>query len=119
MRCRHCGEPTRRAGDGDGPLGRVVHAESGDELCADGVHAVEPTSVNPELTAAAGRVMADFPEYEVAIVFGVLFRAVLRGVLYPVPVEASTEEDLRRGIEKQIRMRRIAARSAERGSTTL
>lgn len=111
--CRHCGEPVRRAGAGNGPPGKVVHAGTGAELCTDGEHAAAPIDVNPEMSVIASRVAKDYPAYEVAEVFGVMFRATMRGVLTPVPVEASTEEELRRGIERQIRMRELAARDEE------
>lgn len=112
MWCGHCEEPVRRAGGG-APLGQVVHAGTGDELCADGQHAAAPTGVNPELAEVARRVMADYPEYEVSVHFGFLFRAVPRGPLTPVHVEAETEEELRRGIGNQITMRRLAGGHAE------
>jgi hypothetical protein len=73
--------------------------------------------VNPELEAIARRVMGDYPEYEVSVHFGFLFRAVLRGPLTPVHDEATTAEELRRGIENQIIMRRLIAEDAERRET--
>ncbi|MBO0802119.1 MAG: hypothetical protein J2P25_03465 [Nocardiopsaceae bacterium] len=110
--CRHCEEPARRAGGGDGPLGKVVHAGTGDERCADGKHVAAPTDVNPGLAGIARRVMADEPDYDVAVNCGVLLRATLRGVVVPVPVEAWTEAELRDGIARQKEMREIAARFA-------
>ena len=65
------------------------------------------------LAEVARRVMADYPEYEVSVHFGFLFRAVPRGPLTPVHVEAETEEELRRGIGNQITMRRLAGGHAE------
>ena len=110
--CRHCDEPVRRAAGG-GPLGKIVHAETGEELCADGQHVAAPSDANPELTEIARRVMKDYPDYLVTVHFGFLFRAVLRGPLTPVHVEAATEEELRRGIENQVTMQRLAAGDAE------
>jgi len=110
--CRYCDKPARRAG-GDGPLGSVVHAETGDEACADGQHVAAPTDVSPTLAEIARRVIKDYPDYVVTVHFGFLFRAMLDGPLTPVHVEATTEEELRAGIERQIRMRELAARDAE------
>ena len=66
-----------------------------------------------DLADIARRVMKDFPDYEVVVVFGFLLRAARRGVLTAVSVEATTEEELRTGITRQRRMRELAARDAE------
>ena len=50
--------------------------------------------------------------------FGFLFRAVLRGPLPPVHVEATTEAELRSGIARQSRSRELAARDAQPRETT-
>jgi hypothetical protein len=52
---RHCRQPTRHDGAGDGPLARVVHSEAPAELCADGEHVAVPMDVNPELEAIVRR----------------------------------------------------------------
>lgn len=107
--CRHCDQPARRAGGGDGPLGKVVHAGTGEELGADG-HPAVPTDVSPELAAVAARVEADEPDYVVVVTFGFLLRATLRGAVTPVPLEGTTEDEIRRKIVAQKSMRQLAAR---------
>ena len=67
-----------------------------------------------DLADIARRVMKDFPDYEVVVVFGFLLRAARRGVLTAVPVEAKTEKELRTGITRQRRMGQLAASDTER-----
>lgn len=111
--CRHSGEPVRRAGGGDGPGGKVVHAGAVEEPCADSWNVAAPSDVDPELAETAKRVMRDYTEYEVVVAFGFLLRVAVRDALTAVPVEAKTAAGLRRGIDKQVRMRRLASDDAE------
>lgn len=114
--CRYCGEPVRRASGG--PLGNVVHTVTEKDLRADGQPVAVPTDVNSELAETAQRVMRDFPEYEVAVVFGFLLRAAVRDAPTSIPVEGKTEAEMRCGIDNQVRMRRLVARTAEHHEAT-
>lgn len=110
----------RRASEtSGGPLGNVVHAVTGKDLRADGQPAAVPTDVKSELAETAQRVMQDYPEYEVAVVFGFLLRAAVRDAPTSVPVEGKTEAEIRCWIDNPVRMRRrLAARTAEHHEAT-
>lgn len=55
--CRRCGVPVTVTGVS--PMGRAVHSGTGEELGADG-HLTAPISVDPAVSAAAGRVEERF-----------------------------------------------------------
>lgn len=103
--CRWCQVPVRRASGGDGPLGKVMH-EGGGEKCADEKHIASPIESRTDLDEVARRVTKRYPDYQVTVSFGFLLRACLRVELgvTAVPVEATTEDELVRRIEHQIRM---------------
>lgn len=66
---------------------------------------------DPSLLAVAKAVEADYPEYEITVHFNVLFRGAIRGSLSPLHVEASTEEELRAGLDTDRGMRALARRN--------
>jgi hypothetical protein len=105
---RHRGKPRRRTGGG-GHLGEVVRVGTGEALCADGQHVAKAADVNPELAGIAKQVVKDYPECVMTVYFGFLLRTVLRDALTSVSVEARTEEELRDGITRQVRIRELAA----------
>jgi hypothetical protein len=126
--CRHCGQPVKRARGAPGKPGKAVHSGNGSEKCADGEHTAVPVDVDPGLRHIAARAREKYPEYDIGVVYGYLLRAAWRvAVGTPIPVEATTEEELLAGIARQVRMReldeqraeRIRAEAARYGSTTL
>jgi hypothetical protein len=58
------------------------------------------------MTAVARAVMMDFPGWEIVVCFGRFYRAVRRGSIAPVPVEADTELELRQRISARMNMLR-------------
>lgn len=74
--CRTCGEPVRRLRPG--PLGKIVHAESGAECGHDG-HAAMPADEDPALRAEADLIEADYGcAVTLTVRFG-FFRADVKG----------------------------------------
>jgi len=69
-----------------------------------------PRPPDPALTAAAKAVEADYPEYEVIVHFGFLYRAQIRGSMSPLHVEASSESELRSALDTDRGMRELARR---------
>jgi hypothetical protein len=83
--------------------------------------------VNAALETIAARAREKYPEYDAGVVYGYLLRAAWRKTATPVPVEATTEEELLAGIARQVQMRELDAQRAGRpraegerfGATTL
>lgn len=65
---------------------------------------------DPALLATARAVEADYPEYEVTVHFGFLYRGAIRGSTSPLHVEASSEDELRAALDGDRRMRELARR---------
>jgi hypothetical protein len=105
--CKGCGQPVKRLQGG--PLGKVVHAGTGNEL-GDGGHLAIPVDENPVLRAEADAVEREFGGvFTVSVRFG-FFRADVAdpgGATYQ-HWTADTAQDLRRQLA-------AVAERAERG----
>lgn len=101
--CRHCGEPVTLLGDSslEVPMRPAVHAgtglEEGPGHGPDGKHLAAPTSTDPAKAAAARRITAACPGWQVAWYYS-HFRAWSEDFPAAAPVEADTEEEMLRSL---------------------
>lgn len=91
--CRTCGKPAKRLSPG--LLGKVAHAESGEETGSDG-HLIAPTRTDPERGAAAAEVEAEFGGRWECYAITAHYMGVPVGISgTPIPVYADTPKELR------------------------